>query len=470
MSTAPNAWLTTIAEAGARLRDGSLGVEILTRHYLEGIKALQPKLNALITVTEDLALKSAVALDAELKAGMDRGPLHGIPVVIKDDTNVAGYPTTVGSALYKENIPDDDASVVKRLKAAGAVILGKTNMDEFAAGGKGGFNPHYGDTRNPWSLDHEPGGSSSGTSAAVAAHLCLGGTGTDAGGSVRGPAARCGIVGIRPTFGRVTKVGIYPRCRSFETVGPIARRVADVAALLNIMAGYDPDDPCSLDVPDEDYTRDLDKGVKGLRLGIINNFTFKDVDEEILDAMGDAVETFATLRADIRNIDAPVFSKALDPVALANIIFYEFNEALGAEYEKADKTLFGEIVPADMEKAVKTTKESYEKAITEKEERSKEIAELYEDVDALLTPPCARMHMAVTEPPDFSGNQRRFNVPLSYLGLPGVSVPCGFSENGLPIGMQIVGNRLQEGLILRIGAAFEQATDFHTRRPTVVWG
>ena len=195
MSTDPNVWPGTIAEAGARFRDGSLSVEALTRYFLEGISARQPQLNAFITVTDDLALETAAAWDTELKAGMDRGPLLGVPVVIKDDTDVAGYRVTVGSALYRENVSNDDANVVKRLKAAGAVILGKTNMNEFAAGGKGGYNPHFGDTRNPWSPDHEPGGSSSGTAAAVAAHLCLGGTGTDAGGSVRGPAARCGVVG-----------------------------------------------------------------------------------------------------------------------------------------------------------------------------------------------------------------------------------------------------------------------------------
>ncbi|MEQ8194280.1 MAG: amidase [Rhodospirillales bacterium] len=465
MTDEPSSWPQTIREAGTHFRNGSLSGVELTSHFLGGIEALQPKLNAFITVTGDMALETAAERDAELKAGKDRGPLHGIPIVIKDDTNVAGYPATVGSAIYKDRVPDEDATVVKRLKDAGAVILGKTNMNEFAAGGRGGFNPHYGDSRNPWSLDHEPGGSSSGTGGAVAARLCLGGTGTDAGGSVRGPAARCGIVGIRPTFGRVSKIGIYPRCWSFEAIGPLARTVEDAALMLNAMAGYDPTDPISLNAPEEDYTRELGQGVKGLRLGILNGFSLEDLDPPILGAMKKAIDTFSSLGAEIEHLDVPVFSDILDAPALANIIFYEFNQALGADYHKAGKNLFGEIVHADMEKGAKTTKEAYERAIAEKAERSKRIGEVFNNVDAFLTPTFPRMHMALSDPPDLSGNHRRFNIPMSYFGLPSVSQNCGFSGNGLPIGLQIVGNKLQESTVLRIAAAFEGATDFHDRRP-----
>jgi aspartyl-tRNA(Asn)/glutamyl-tRNA(Gln) amidotransferase subunit A len=458
-------WPQTILEAGTRLRNGSLTSADLARHFLDGIASFQPKLNAFITVTGDMALETAAARDADLKAGRDRGPLHGIPIVIKDDTDVAGYPATVGSAIYRNRMPDEDATVVKRLKDAGAVILGKTNMNEFAAGGRGGFNPHYGDARNPWSLEHEPGGSSSGTGGAVAARLCLGGTGTDAGGSVRGPAARCGIVGIRPTFGRVSKIGIYPRCWSFEAIGPLARTVSDAALMLDAMAGYDPADPISLDAPTEDYTRDLGKGVEGLRLGVIDGFSLEDLDPPILAAMKAAIGTFTALGAEVRNLDIPVFSAVLDAPALADIIFYEFNQALGPDYRKADKSLFGEIVHADMAKGAKIAKDSYEQAIAEKEERSKRISDVFDAVDAFLTPTFPRMHMALSDPPDLSGNHRRFNIPMSYFGLPSVSQNCGFDDRGLPIGLQIVGNRLQESTVLRIAAAFEGATDFHTRRP-----
>jgi len=461
-------WPDTIAVAGAKLRDGTLTSSVFARHYLDGVKALQPQLNAFITITEDMALKTATAMDKELADGKDRGPLHGIPIVIKDDTSVAGYPATVGSAIYRDRVPEEDATVVKRLKAAGAVILGKANMNEFAAGGRGGFNPHYGDTRNPWSLDHEPGGSSSGTGASVAAHLCLAGTGTDAGGSVRGPAARCGVVGIRPTFGRVSKVGIYPRCWSFEAIGPLANTVADATLMLNAMAGFDPTDKISLDVPDEDFTCDLGKDVKDLKLGLIKGFSLEDLDAPILSTMNDAIKTFTSLGAEVIDVGIPVFSKVLDAPSLANIIFYEFNQALGPDYVDADESLFGEIVHADMQKAMKTTKESYEQAIAEKVEHCKHIGEAFENIDAYITPTFARMHMAITDPPDLSGNHRRFNIPISYFGLPSVSINAGF-EGNLPIGMQIVGDRLAESKILRIAQAFETATDFANRRPPVDW-
>ncbi len=468
MNSKITAWPDTIAKAATQLRDGTLTSDALTHHSLDGIKALQPQLNAFITITEDLALSTAAAMDGELKDGKDRGPLHGIPIVIKDDTSVAGYPATVGSAIYKNRVPEEDATVVKRLKAAGAVILGKTNMNEFAAGGRGGFNPHHGDTRNPWSLDHEPGGSSSGTGASVAAHLCWGGTGTDAGGSVRGPAARCGIVGIRPTMGRVSKVGIYPRCWSFEAIGPLARTVNDATLMLNAMAGYDPTDKISLDVPDEDFTRDLGKGIKGLRLGLIKGFSLEDLDAPILNAMQAAIKTFTTLGAEVKDVDIPVFSKVLDAPSLANIIFYEFNQALGPDYVGVDESMFGEIVHADMQKAMKTTKESYDQAIAEKVEHCKVIGEAFDDIDAYITPSFARMHMALTDAPDLSGNHRRFNIPMSYFGLPSVSINAGF-EGTLPIGMQIVGNRLCENKVLRIAQAFETATDFANRRPPIDW-
>ncbi|MGY8992253.1 MAG: amidase family protein, partial [Rhodospirillales bacterium] len=246
---------------------------------------------------------------------------------------------------------------------------------------------------------HEPGGSSSGTGASVAAHLCMGGTGTDAGGSVRGPAARCGIVGIRPTFGRVSKAGIYPRCWSFEAIGPLARTVADATSMLNAIVGYDPTDKISLDMPDEDFARDLGKDIKGLRLGLINNFSLEDLDAPILKAMQEAIETFKSLGAEIVDVDIPVFSKILDAPSLANIIFYEFNQALRADYDKAGADMFGEIVQADMAKGLKTTKESYDQAIAEKVEHCKDIGKAFVDIDAYITPSFARMHMALTDPP-----------------------------------------------------------------------
>jgi len=466
-------WPNSIAEAGAGLRSGAFSVDALTRQFLNGIHRLQPELNALIAVTEDLAIATAATLDAELRNGIDRGALHGIPIVVKDDTDVAGYPTTVGSAFYKAQgaarVPERDATVVARLKAAGAVILGKANMNEFAAGGKGGFNPHFGDTRNPWSLLHEPGGSSSGTGAAVAARLCLGGTGTDAGGSVRGPASRCGVVGIRPTYGRVSCRGVFPRCRSFGTVGPIANRVTDAAALLTAMAGHDPGDPSSLDLPPEDFTREMRRGIEGLRLGLVDDFSFEGLDSEVAETLSSAVTIFESLGGHIKSVNFPFFSKTLDAARLAEIIFHEFADEIGNDYDRADPSLFGEIVHRDMAKARGALPGRYDRLVAERQRHKRDAAELLADVDCLLTPVFPGMHAGFDDPPDLSRNHRRFTVPVSYLGLPGIALPCGLSSNRLPVGMQIVGNWNDESLIVRAAAAFEASSGLQDERPPIYW-
>ena len=462
-----------IADAGAGLRSGAFSVEALTRHFLEGIRRLQPDLNALIAVTEDLAVEIAATLDTELNSGIDRGALHGIPIVVKDDTDVAGYPTTVGSALYKAQgtarVPSRDATAVARLKAAGAVVLGKANMNEFAAGGRGGFNPHFGNTGNPWSPLHEPGGSSSGTGAAVAARLCLGGTGTDAGGSVRGPAARCGVVGIRPTYGRVSCRGTFPRCRSFGTVGPIANRVADAAALLTAMAGHDPGDPNSLDLPQEDFGRDMHRGVEGVRLGLIDDYSFDGLDAEVAEALSGAIAVFERLGGQVRSVRSSFFGKNFDPALLAEIIFHEFAGVIADEYDAADKSLFGEIVRRDMAKARDAGPGRYDRLVAERQQHRRESAELFADVDCLLTPVFPDMHAGFDDPPDLSGDHRRFTIPVSYLGLPGIALPCSLSSDRLPIGMQIVGNRNSESLIVRVAAAFEASLGLLDERPPILW-
>ena len=473
----PTEWPASIADAGAGLRSGAFSAEALTRHCLEGIRRLQPELNALIAVTGDLAVATAATLDAELNNGVDRGALHGIPIVVKDDTDVAGYPTTVGSALYRARnkagraarVPDRDATAVARLKAAGAVILGKANMNEFAAGGRGGFNPHFGNTGNPWSLRHEPGGSSSGTGAAVAARLCLGGTGTDAGGSVRGPAARCGVVGIRPTYGRVSSRGTFPRCRSFGTVGPIASRVADAAALLTAMAGHDPGDPNSLDLPQEDFGREMHRGVEGVRLGLIDDYSFDGLDAEVGEALSGAVAVFERLGGQIKSVRSSFFGQSFDPALLAEIIFHEFAGAIGDEYDDADESLFGEIVHRDMARVRDAVPGRYDRLVAEREQHRRESAELFAEVDCLLTPVFPDMHAGFDDPPDLSGGHRRFTIPVSYLGLPGIALPCGLSSERLPIGMQIIGNRNGERLIVRVAAAFEASLGLLDERPPILW-
>jgi len=458
-----------IPKAGKMLRKGDLTSEALTRNCLENIKKLQPELNAFITLMEEQALASAIALDAELKAGKDRGPLHGIPIVVKDIYDTAGVPSTVGSQFFKERIPKEDATAVSKLKAAGVVILGKTNMNEFAAG-ISGQNQFYGDIHNPWNLSRSPGGSSSGTGAATAAGLCLGGTGTDTGGSIRVPAGWCSIVGLRPTYGLVSLAGIYPRAYSLDTAGPLARTVTDTALLMDAMAGFDPHDQhSSLYQLRGSYTAQLQKGVKGLRIGIVQDYTFKNVDPQVAAAVQAATETFKKLGAQVTTIEIPVLV-SLDYQALFNnMLLYEFNQILGEQFRAAGERQkeFGAFVQKNLETGAKIPRATYEKIQQERPYQIAQIKEVFTKVDALLTPTLAMMPPALAAAPTAYAQGWQFTLPFSFLATPCVSVPCGFSAEGLPIGLLIVGDHFQEPLILRIAAAFEAATEFHKRRPPV---
>lgn len=464
----PAALPATIAEAGKRLRDGSLTSVQLTRAYLKCIAQLEPRLAAFITLTEEQALATAAALDAELKNSRDRGALHGIPIVHKDLYDTAGIATTVGSEFFRNRVPQEDATVVHRLKAAGTVMLGKTNMNEFAAGASG-TNKAFGDIHNPWDLARSAGGSSSGTGAAIASGLCLGGTGSDTGGSIRIPASWCGIVGIRPTFGLVSLAGVYPRAYSLDCGGPLARTVADAAIMLSAMTGYDARYRYSIRAPKVDYTAGLAKGVRGLRLGVIENYTFRDVDPEVTDAVRAALDKLAGLGADIKTVKIPLLSGPLEYSFLFNILLYEFNQILGDQYRatKNRQDLFGPIVQANIAKGETISREVYEKALAERPKQIAEVKEAFKEVDALITPTMPTVAPLLTAGSDVYDRGRQFNIPISFLGLPSVSVPCGFSPAGLPVGMLIIGNDLQEALLLRIAAAYEAATQFYKRRPPV---
>jgi aspartyl-tRNA(Asn)/glutamyl-tRNA(Gln) amidotransferase subunit A len=460
----------TVAEAARRLRAGTLTCRQLAAAYLEGIARLDHKLRAFVTVTEDEALARADALDAELRAGRDRGPLHGVPVVYKDLYDTAGVLTTAGSGLFRQRIPDEDATIVRKLDRAGTVMLGKTNLTELATC-TSGFNRDFGDTANPWNVDHAVGGSSSGTAAAVAAGLTLVGVGSDTGGSIRIPASWTGIVGVRPTFGLVSLHGAWPRAWSLDTCGPMTRTVADAALLFNAMTGYDPRYPKSIRAPRVDYTAELDRGVKGLRLGVIDNFTFENVDAEVGEAVRAAVERLRKLGADVRPVRIPLLTGALKHSSIFNVLLYEFKQILGERYRAApDKgEAFGPVVRANMARAAGVTAEDYRRALAERPAQVAEVVRVFEQVDALITPTVPIVAPPMTQPQgsDAYDRGRQFNLPIGYLGLPAVTVPCGFSAAGLPIGMQVIGAHLQEARILRIAAAYESATGFTSRRPPV---
>jgi aspartyl-tRNA(Asn)/glutamyl-tRNA(Gln) amidotransferase subunit A len=454
----------SIDEAAQALRDGRFSVEALTQAYLARIASLQPKINAFITVTDQHALVRARELDAELRAGRDRGPLHGIPVVYKDSLDTEGVRTTVGSDLLRDRLPERDAAMVRRLGEAGMVMLGKANMSEFASGSSG-VNVFYGNVHNPWDLTRAPGGSSSGNGAAVAADMCLTGIGTDAGGSIRQPASRCGIFGLRPTFGRVSLAGVWPRTRTLGVAGPMTRCVKDAALMMNALAGYDPDYAASLPAPAEDFTRDLDAGVRGLRLAVIEGYTFHDIDPEIERVLRAAVDVLAKLGARIETVTIPELTGALEYSTLfRNVLLYEFHEILGERYRVADRRRFGPAVHADIERGAKVSRETYERILTERRQQSAAVKQVFGKVDALLAPVLPNSTPLQTAPPAVWALGRRFNLPFSFVGAPSVSVPCGFAL-GMPVGLQIVANDLQEALLLRIAAAFERATEYHLRRP-----
>ena len=457
----------SIVEAGEQLRSGSLSAVELTEHYLTCIKEMNPQLNTFITIAEEEALESAAALDLELQQGQDRGPLHGIPIVHKDIYDTAGMLTTVGSEFFQGRVPEEDATTVRQMREAGTILLGKTNMNEFAAG-ISGTNAFYGDAHNPWKRDYSPGGSSSGTGAAIASGLCLGGTGTDTGGSIRVPAAWCGISGIRPTYGLVSLAGIYPRAYSLDVAGPLAKTVEDVALLLDAMAGYDPRDTnSSLSQKRISYADGLYQGIAGMRIGIINNYTFRDVDPDVAAAIQSAADTFASLGAEIIEIDIPLLSSGpLEYSALFNILLYEFNQILGDEYNaEANKNLFGPTVQGNIARGSEISAETYETAQRERPSQTAELKAAFNQVDALITPALPMVAPLLNAEGEIYARGRQFTLPFSFTALPSVTTPCGFSTDGLPIGMQIVGNHFEEALILKIAAAFESGTAFSKQRP-----
>jgi aspartyl-tRNA(Asn)/glutamyl-tRNA(Gln) amidotransferase subunit A len=455
----------TITEAAKLIHTKKISVTELTSAYLECAKQLEPTLNAFITLTEEHALATAAALDQNMKQRGKRGPLYGIPVVYKDNFDTAGILTTMGSQFYSTRVATGNAEAVRKLQEEGAVMLGKANMNEFAAG-VAGFNKFDGNAVNPWNINYWPGGSSSGTGVAVASGICLGGLGTDTGVSVRGPASWLGLVGVRPSYGRVSVRGTFPRAYSLDTVGPLARTVADAAILLTAIAGYDSEDPFSVSSPDEDFTANTKRGVKGLRLGIVEDFTFRNVNGEVAQAVQIAIDQLEGLGAVIKRVHIPLLSGKIDFRYPLTILLYEFNQILGDTYRaEPNKNLFGPVVQANIAQGELITQETYDAAIARRPGEIAEIRQVFKEVDAFITPTHPFVAPLLTVNAEGDAGVRQFTVPISYTGFPAISIPCGFNSDGLPIGLQIVANDFQERLLFRIAAAFEEATGFHDQHP-----
>ena len=438
------------------MRRGELTCVELARGSLERIAALQPALNAFLTVTADAALARAAELDRELRAGADRGALHGIPFAYKDCFDTAGVRTTVGSRYFDARVPDTDADAVARLAAAGAVMVGKTNMNEFAAG-TSGKNAFYGDVRNPWALERSPGGSSSGTATALAAGAVLGGIGTDCGGSIRLPAACTGIVGLRPTLGLVSTAGAFPRCFTLDAVGPLARSVRDCALVLRAIAGG----------PAQDALAGIEAGVQGVRIGVVVDFSLREVEPQVADALERALKHFASLGASVREVFIPALARSPASTAFFDILLYEFDRILGEAFRacREPEKVFGPVVCDNLRRGPHIGEAAFRKALAEREALAAAVRDALGGVDALATPAMPMETPRLDAAPELFDRQRRFMTPFSLTGLPALVLPCGMSAAGLPIGMQLVAGRLQEGLLFRIARAYEATTGWHTRRP-----
>jgi aspartyl-tRNA(Asn)/glutamyl-tRNA(Gln) amidotransferase subunit A len=462
----------SIAELGSLMRARTVSPVEVTKAHLARIARLNPTLNAFVTVMADEARAAARGAEAELAARRWRGPLHGVPIGVKDIFDTAGVRTTMGSSFYRDHVPTRDAESVRRLKEAGAIVIGKCNTHEFAAGSTTN-NPWYGATRNPWALDRVPGGSSGGSGAAVAAFLCPGATGTDTGGSIRGPAACCGIVGLKPTYGRVSIRGIYPNAVSLDHAGPLTRTALDAGLLLGAMAGYDRDDPTCADVPVPDFTVGIDAGVSGLRLALCPDLHFVDLDAAVTRAIAAAAKVFERLGAKIETIG---FRLAHEVQPTREAISRGEFIALHRERFEAHPEGYGADLRPRFAEGARVSLDAYVRACRMREAIRREFDEILKSVDALILP------VAPSEAPLIATGAARVNGKdvvygsglamrqvLNVAGLPCVAVPVGFGEAGLPLSMQIVGPAWGEAHVLRIAHAYETATpELRRERPTAI--
>jgi aspartyl-tRNA(Asn)/glutamyl-tRNA(Gln) amidotransferase subunit A len=467
-------------------RRGDLTPTVVAEDYLARIDALDGKVGAYLTVVRDQALAAARESDLRWRAGTPRGPLDGAPVALKDVMCTAGVRTTCGSKMLERFVPPYDATTVERLRAAGVVILGKTNMDEFAMGSStehSAFHP----TRNPWDLARVPGGSSGGSAAAVAGGLAAGAYGSDTGGSIRQPAAFCGVVGLKPTYGRVSRYGLIALASSLDQIGPFAQDVTDTALLLGAVAGYDRRDSTSIQAPVPDYAAGLSKGVAGLTLGLPDEYFIDGMDPDVERAVRQAIEVLKGLGARIERVSLPTTKHSL--AAYYVILPAEASSNL-ARY---DGVKFGLRVPGrDLVEMQSRTRAAgfgaevkrrimlgtyalsagyydayYGKAQSVRTLVRREFAAAFARVDLIVaptTPNVAFKHGEKEDPLSMYLNDV-FTIPGNLSGIPGVSVPCGFSATGLPIGLQLLGRPLDEARVLRAAYAYEQATSWRSRRP-----
>lgn len=458
----------SIAQLAEQIQNKSVSPVEVTQAYLDRIAAIDSKLNSYLTITAERALQEARTAEAEIRANAYRGPLHGIPLAHKDIVATKGIKTTCASKVLKDNVPDYDATVIEGLQAAGSVLLGKLNMNEFAT-----MLPsqHFGRVNNPWNLVHNPGGSSSGSGVAVTAGLCAGSLGTDTGGSIRIPAAFCGIVGLKATHGRVSLFGVTPLAWSLDHIGPMTRTVKDAALMLQVVAGYDARDLVSSETPVSDYTCRLTGDIKGLRLGVPKQFFPEYTDPEVKAAFDVAVKVLQGLGAHIEEVELP----ALDNVwaTVAQVILNGEANAWHEPYLKTQAEDYGPGVRKFLERGKPTLATDYVRAQRTKTQLCRDMNAAFAHIDALLTPgelvppPSHEARTATIAGREVSLMAALISAtcPFNITGQPALTIPCGFTRKGLPIALQIVGKAFDEATVLQIGHAYEVQTPWHTRRP-----
>lgn len=457
--------LSTLKEASEMIRRRIASPVELTQACLKRIERFNPALNAFITLTAEQAITAARVMEAEQQRGKWRGPLHGIPIALKDNIDTAGIRTTAASELFKDRVPSTDAEVVTRLKNAGAILIGKTNLHEFAYGGSSSVS-YFGPVHNPWVLERVPGGSSGGSAAATAAGLCFGSLGTDTAGSLRIPASYCGIAGLKPTYGRVSNRGVVPLSWTLDHVGPLCRTVEDAAIILSVIAGYDELDPSTAPVPVPDYTGAFKTQVSKLRLGVPRMPFFEGLDEQIAKATDEAIEVLRKLTAPLQNIKLPEASIPVDEIyaKVRSVEAYTYHRQWISESpEKYQAATRQRII----QNAANVKTPDYVQARLQLDLLRRQIKQVFTAVDLLVMPTLPSLPVLIADGANPSAVSIRNTSPFDVFGLPAISVPCGFTNSGLPVGLQIVGAPFMESSVLALAHAYERETEWHKRYPTL---
>ncbi len=447
----------TLAQAAHALTQRTVSSEELTKACLNRIHRYDNQLNAFVTVREEEALAEARVCDAQRKTGKKLGALYGIPIALKDNIDTAGIRTTAASQVFRDRVPTEDAEVARRLKAAGTILLGKLNLDEFAFEGTG-TTSFFGPVHNPWNLQRIAGGSSAGSAAAVSAGLSFASVGSDDGGSVRIPSSFCGVVGFKTSYGRVSTRGVLPSAYSLDTVGPITRSVEDAALMLQVLAGFDPLDSITVDVPVPNYVEALHAPVSGLRIGVPRDYFFDGLDPDVAAAVADAIKLLSAHVREVHDVAVPRFRFVENGSYDVELLHYQ------AEFFDKTPELYHPWSRKQLTELKSVTAVNYVETLKRVREARRNIRRVFEGVDVLVLPTMREPAPSIEETINETHQRAPSNVAaFNRFGTPAISVPCGFSKDGLPIGLQIVGPAFGERTVLSVAHAYQTLTSWHSK-------